>query len=522
MKTSVLFSGILSFLLLLSSCQKDSIDTSSWLKVDADEVVRLESGTSEIIIPVSTSQGQWAATSNAEWLEARQAGDYLVLNAKSNETLSVRKAQVLVVSSGITKALQIEQEAYPTLMVETDPAEIVFAEEEGQMRLILKSNANEWSVEKPSEDWIEVIARPRVGELVVKVKANNTTDARMADITVSANGQTKTIKVTQNGKLHFFLAFSDWGVDFTSIQKRELARKSKLAGTPNPNTGVRSYTFFSVSKVFQRVRYEFEDYGSDRLQATIVIGDKAVPYTKEFHDFLVSEGFERITPMDGRTKGLLLYVHKERKIDMSIYTTLDKVEKRDVSIIFCRPIVDQPGPMPTFSTFETGILGFGEVTDKEVSVWEKDHGGKYDADFSNALGTPLFFAEDPFYARGYFFDKVGDTPETKKSIMTGYLYLYMNHEAGIYRYGDMEYLTKEFKALLEREGFEFMYFYPGNRGYYYKNKAKKVEISIRSMVMGPRRLLRINFGPTTEKTTSASQTFAPINDASTNITNVEL
>ncbi|MDO4770632.1 BACON domain-containing carbohydrate-binding protein [Porphyromonas sp.] len=525
MKTSVFFLGILSCLLLLSSCRKDSIDTSSWLKVDADEVIRLESGTGEKIIAVSSSQGQWATTSNADWLEARQAGDYLVLNARPNETLNVRKAQVLVVSSGIKKALQIEQEGYPTLIVETDPAEITFAEEEGQMRLILKSNSTEWTVNNPSEDWIETIARPRVGELVVKVKANETTDARTAEIAISANDRIKTIKVKQNGKLHFFLPFSDWGTDFASVQKRELARKSKLAGTPNPNLGVKDYTFFSVSKVFQRVRYEFEDYGSDMLQATTVIGDKTVPYTNEFHEFLLSEGFERITPLDGRTKGLLLYVHKEKKIDMSIYTTLDKVEKRDVSIIFCRPIVEQPGPMPTLSKFDTGMLRFGEATSKEVGDWEKANGGKYDEDFSAALGTPIFFAENPFYARGYFFDKVGDTPETKKFILNGYLYLYISHELGLYRYGGMEYLTNEFKALLEREGFEFMYFYPGNRSYYFKNKTKKVEVAIKSIVLGPRRLLRVNFGPTPEKITGTSQAMGATesnNMISTNITNVEL
>lgn len=460
------------------------------------------------------------------WLEVRQAGDYLVLNAKPNESLTTRKAQVLVVSSGIKKSLQVEQGGYPTLIVETDPAEITFSEEQGQMRLILKSNATDWTVQELSEDWVEVIARPRVGELVVKVKANETTDARTADVVVAAGSHTKTIKVKQNGMLHFFVPFSDWGVDFTSIQKRELARKSNLAGTPNPRSGVQYYTFFSVSKVFQKVRYEFEDYGTERLQATTLIGDKHVPYTKEFHDFLISEGFERITPMEGQTRGLLLYVHKEKMIDMSIYTMLDKVEKRDVSVIFCRPIVEQPGAMPTFESLDTGILRFGEADVKEVGAWERARGGDYDPDFSAVIGgSPLFFAPPPYYFRGYFFDKVGDTPETQKFILNGYIHVFLEPEKAIYTYGNMEYLSREFRALLEREGFEFMYFYPGNRGYYYKNPAKKLEILVKSIVIGPNRLLRMNFGPMPVKTTGASQSFAPTEldqRESINMTNIEL
>lgn len=522
MKTSVFFSGILSCLLLMSSCQKDSIDTSSWLKVDANEVIKLESGNSEAIIAVSSSQGRWAVTSNADWLEAKQAGDYLVINAKANETLDVRKAQVLVVSAGIKKALQVEQDGYPTLVVETDPTEVTFGEGKGQMRLIVNANATDWTVREPSEDWIEVFARPRVGELILTVKANETTDARVADIQISANGQTKTIKVKQSGQLHFFLPFSDWGVNFESIQKRELARKSKLAGFPNPDAGIGDYTFFTVSKVFHYVKYEFEGFGSDRLQATTIIGEKNAPYTKEFHDFLIGEGFERLSPMD-QTTGFILYVHKQKKIDLSIYAIHDKELKKDVSVIFCRPIVEQPGSMPTLPNLEMGILRFGEATSKDVEAWEHEHGGKYDEEFSGLYGTPLFFAEDPFYARGYFFEKVGKTPETTKLVMTGYLYLYLNYKVGIYRYGGMEYLTREFKDLLKREGFEFMYFYPGNRAYYYRNVDKKVVLTIKTMVIGPRRLMRVNFLEMQKpKTTASPQSIVPAEANNNNMKSINI
>lgn len=527
MKTSVFFSGILSLLLLISSCQKDSIDTSSWLKIDADEVIQLESGTSERIIAVNSSQGQWAATSNADWLEAKHAGDYLVINAKSNETLNVRKAQILVVSSGIKRTLQIEQAGYPTLVVETDPAMVAFGEEEGQMRLIIKSNATDWVVQQPSEEWIKVVARPRVAELVVKVKANETTNARTADIIVSAGGQNTTIKVKQDGQLNFYLPFSDWGMSFDNIQKRELARKSKLAGIPNPDVGDRGYTFLSVSKSFQFITYEFENYGTDKLQATTLIGDRNIPYTNEYHDFLVSQGFERITPMDGRTKGILVYIHKEKKIDMSIYAIHDKDLQKDVSVIFCRPIVEQPAPMPTLTDLETGILRFGEATVQDVEAWENAHGGKYDEEFSKLYRLPLFFVDDPFYARGYFFDNISKSPDPEKLVVSGYLYLYTDYKLGVYRHGGMEYLTNEFKDLLKREGFEFMYFYPNNRGYYFKNTNKEVIIIVRTIVMGARRLMRINYIPMPKTTNASLRSAVPSesennNKISTNITNVEL
>lgn len=511
MKTSVFFSGILSSLLLLSSCQRDVVDTSTWLHVDAEEVIRLESGTSETIIPVSSSYGQWAVTSNADWLSATEAGDNLVLQAKANESLSTRRAQVIVVSSGIRKALQIEQSGYPTLEIKKDLEVVQFSEDEGMMRLILNTNAEYWTVDNIAEDWIEVNARPRVGELVVKVLANPTTTPREVDVHVLSSGKTATIKVKQEGKIHFYLPMMEWGTDFATVEKMEKARKAKLAGIPSARTGTREYTFFSPSQVLPEIKYEFENYGDKNLFVAYMIGDRNVLYGNEFHEYLVSQGFTRVSPMNVKKGVLVLYRNEEKKTELSIYSKLDKQKKVDVGVVFCRYIHKQTAPQPTMASFDPGFMQFGDVTGNDILAWEQKNRGYFDEQLSRVFGgIPFFFVEDPLYARGYIFGEEPVDPAKpkgdKKNVLKQYIMIYLTYKLGIYHYADMIFLTDEFKELLKREGYEFWQFDPMSRAYFFKHTGKRIYISIKTIDVPDKKRMRINVYPMPNpKPTTSSQ-----------------
>lgn len=478
-------------------------------------MIRLESGTSETIIPVSSSHGQWAVTSNADWLRATEAGNNLVLEAKPNESLKIRHAQVVVVSSGLSKTLQVEQEAYPTLRIDTEPAELNFSEDEGLMRVILRANAEEWTVNNPAKDWVEVNARPRVGELVVKVKANPTTTPREVDIQILSEGKSATLKVKQLGKLHFYLPAIEWGTDFASVEKLEIARKNKLAGIPSARTGTKEYTFFSPSQVLSEVKYEFDNYGDKTLYASYMIGDRNVCYGPEFHEYLVSQGFTRISPMNVRKGVLVLYRNEEKKTELSIYSKLDRQKKVDVGVVFCRPIYKQPAPQPTMQSFDPGFMRFGDVPPKDIVEWEMKNGGFFDRELSKVFGgIPFFFVKDPLYTRGYIFGEEPIDPKNpkgdKKNVLKQYIMIYLTYKLGIYHYSDMIYLTEEFQDLLKRDGYEFWQFDPNSRAYYYKHTGKRIYISIKTIDIPDKKRMRINVYPMPSTTTATTGTEAQL------------
>lgn len=492
MKTTKFLWGLLSSLWLLTSCQQEQVDTTSWLKVDANDVIQLESGTSETIIPVSTSDGRWAATCNASWLEAKQVGNNLLINATSNESLETRHAQIIVTSGTMSKSLLIEQTGYPSLVVETSPTKIVFGQPQGEMRVLLKTNAQSWTVENTA-DWLEVVALERVGELVLRAKANETIQTRTADLVITVPNHQYTLKVKQKGKLHFFLPVFAWGKNLDDIIPQERSRGSRITITPNPqaNPRIPDYTFTTISKAFPQVKYEFLSYGDKLLYATTLLGEATLIYSQEFLDFLKEEGFERVTP-ETQTSGLIKFIHKGNHTELYIYALTDKKTKKLQGYVSCRPIVEQPQAMPTLDNLNLGIQRFGEATKKDVEDWETTQGGKYDAEFSSLFGIPFYFVPDPFYARGYFFDKKDEQDPKSDDVVSEYIVFYEDYTKGFYRFGAMDYITREFNELMQREGFQLSFYNPSSRGYVYSNPQKHINIITRTMNLRKGPMLRMN------------------------------
>ncbi|MDO4692740.1 MAG: BACON domain-containing protein [Porphyromonadaceae bacterium] len=491
MKKALFFTAILSCLLLTSSCQKDQIDATPRLELDTQQAIQMESVSSEKVIPVRANLQDWAVSTDASWLTARKVGCNLVINAESNETLVPREAKVVVTSRDITKAFVVRQSGYPTLIVETDPAEVTFSQDAGQIRLVLKTNATDWTISSTA-DWLSVTAQLEQEALIVKVEANGTPDARTANLIVHSGGHRHTILVKQAEPLHFFLPHNRWGEDFSSIQQLERMRHSRLKTSPNANTNPRipDFIFSTVSRAFSEVKYEFEDYGKRTLYATTLVGSQDVVYSSAFHQYLISQGFERISsPL--QKSGQLEFVNRKQKTELYIYALRDTQTRQVRGVVFCRPIHDQPEPMPTLDHLELGVGGLGKTTEAEVERWEKAHSGAFDNEFADLIGAPFFFAPEPFYGRGYFYQGASSSSR----VISGYVFLYTRHTWGIYRYGGMDYLTSEFKQLLEREGFEFLSYSPHARAYAYRHRHKGVSLAIRSMEVGRYRMLRININP---------------------------
>ncbi len=490
MKKALLIVSLLGLLGLMAACQKDKLDDPT-LQLASEPQLQLAYQATELAIGVETNQPEWLAVSNRDWLTAQPAGNDLLLTAKENPSLSPRRATVVVTAGGLTRTLQIEQAGQTTIALDLgngtqDNPRVSLDKEGGEMRLVIKIPEETWSA-STTDDWLEVFARPHVGELVLRATANETTRSRTGRIEITAGKAKATIEVRQKGLLHFLLPYNLWGQNYTDVEALELKRGSKPTGVPASNVSptIPYYTFTSPSAAFGTIRYEFMDYGADFLYATTLISeDPTLVYSDDFLAFLLEEGYTRISPAD-KTTGLIEYRHTEQKVQLYIYTQTTSNVKR--GIVYLYPIHEQAHAQETLADFSPGMVEFGKDKVEAINAWEAQHGGHHDEEFSSP-GLRFYFVPDPYYARGYFVD-------AKTGVYEESIHFYSDYTRGAYLFGKISYPTREWNALMERKGYSYVLFNPASRGYLYRNATEGINVMMRAATLGPRMLLRLNIWP---------------------------
>lgn len=496
MKKALLIVSLLGLLGLVASCQKDKLEDPI-LKLSSESEIKVEHGATELTIGVETNQAEWLAVSNRDWLVAQPAGNNLLLNVKANSALSSREGTIVITAGGLTRSIHFEQAGQNTFNLDLGGGaqQISIEQEGGEMRLVIKLREDSWSA-STSDSWLEVFARPNVGELVLRADANETTKTRIGHIEIVAGKATVSIEVRQKGVLHFLLPYSLWGKDFADIETLESERGSRLSGIPLPNANpaVPYYSFSSPSSAFGTITYEFMDFETDTLYATTLLSeDPDLVYSEDFLAFLVEEGYTRVSPAD-KTSGLIQYRNTEQKINLYIYTQTTNNVKH--GIVYLYPIHEQPRPQATLDDFSAGMIDFGKGKEDAIREWEAKHDGQFDESFSSP-GLLFFFVPDPYYARGYFVNaETGVYDET--------LHFFGDYTLGAYLYGKISYPTKEWNALMESKGFVYAYFNPINRSHVYSNDKDGLNASMNAFRLGPRTLLRVNVWAKAPATNSVS------------------
>lgn len=496
MKRLLSILGVLGICVLIPSCQRDRLDEPQ-LVLATGQTLSLGHEASEQVIPLETNQKQWTAITDVEWLEAVPAGKNLLLRALENPSMAGRRGQVVVTAGGLTTSILVEQKGQDVLTIDLglSNSSLLVEKEGGDMRLVLKSNSRDWSATS-DQDWLQVLARPRNGELVLRIDANKTTETRIGNITIQSEGKTQQIQIKQKGLLHYYLPYSLWGENYTKIEKLENARGSKIHTLPNAQArpAIPDYTFSTLSAVFPQVKYEFVSYGSDMLYATTLIsGGVAEVYNDAFYQFLVEEGYQRISPAD-KVDGQIEYIHDTQKI--RLYITKQVLNNAEVAVVYLYPIREQAEPQETLATFDPGLTEFGIATRTRVEEWEESNGGKFDAEFGGVVGLPFWFAPDPLLGRAYFFEEKKDTdPADYQPTFNKTLQLYRTHKVAFYKYGALDFVTREWTDLMAREGYTFGFFEPSGRTYRYYHNQKRIGIAIKSLPFAVHTFLLVNLFP---------------------------
>lgn len=497
MKLHSVLVGLLSCCLLMSSCEKGEDLVTPELSLSVTDVLNIQSQESETIIEVSTNMPQWAAVCNASWLDVMKLANNLILKASPNTTGNIRTAQIVIASGGIGRTVKVIQSTGGTLPLELIPASNTIDKDGGEIRLVAKTSISNWQA-KTTADWLQVVARPRQGELLVKAQANQTDETREADIEISAGKLTQTVKIRQHGQLKYYEPYNLFGQDMDKINTLERKRGSHLILVPsgpsvgNPK-GVPDYTYQTLSKVFPTVKYEFLNRGTEMLYCTTLVSEprqESLSQKADFVEWLKELGYAK-NEQRSITK---ILVFENSRTNTELYIRIKSIEDPKDSkktlvqdMLIFRPAIAQSQAMPTLPSLLLGPGHPGTMTHKEIAAWEAQNGGHYDKEFTeNVIGHPFFFAEAPFYGRLYFKTK------QEEDKVDEYLFFYLDYKVAFYTYGAMFYPTREFETLLAKEGFKLDYYNPETRSYVYKSKERRLRIICQARPFGPRLMLRMS------------------------------
>ncbi|WP_025004413.1 hypothetical protein [Porphyromonas macacae] len=151
------------------------------------------------------------------------------------------------------------------------------------------------------------------------------------------------------------------------------------------------------------------------------------------------------------------------------------------SVVTFKAILKQPKDYPTFKEFPYGPyqwLNNPKWKYAQIKAEELKNGFTVDAE-SNSQQFPSEVAflllkeekkETDITFRGYFFDWNKSTPEAKRGLNIERIDIFENLNLGAWEEGGKYYLTKEFKALLKKEGFVFLKSGTGIEFYLHKEK----------------------------------------------------
>ena len=154
-------------------------------------------------VRVSTNQATWSASSDQSWMTMSPAtganGEIMWVSVTPNTSTTARSGTVTVVVDGARATLPVTQEAFrPSLKL--TPSSWSTGVNAGSTGVIVETNLPSWSASS-NQSWLTVLSPSgTTGQtMTVWVDANTSTLARTGTVSVTANGTSTLLTVTQTG-----------------------------------------------------------------------------------------------------------------------------------------------------------------------------------------------------------------------------------------------------------------------------------------------------------------------------------
>ncbi|MDO4692752.1 MAG: BACON domain-containing carbohydrate-binding protein [Porphyromonadaceae bacterium] len=479
--------------LSLSSCQSETLDAPV-LSVSPSTELQIPATGEGTYVEITTNQRSWSAVSSVAWLELRQAGNNLIVEAEPNTTIDERKANIVIVAGSKQVQLSLTQLVDKAGAIRLEPSDGLIADRlSKEYRILVKSSSNQWRVRLEGNDvtWLQVLPRPRYGEIILTLDENKTRAIRSTRLIVEDGEVSGTLEVRQQGIPHFFLPYLVWESELDETEAYEVLRHSRITLRPRPADpvqGVRAvpyYQFSTISSAFQQVRYEYLNMGSRFLyKATLVAQDLSVTKGTELTDFLQQEGYTLRTDLKSNESSKF-YINSSKKIHLQY--TIDS-EAKEAYLIFT-PIVEQSANYAVPSELPLGFPIKPGSTKAEVEAWEKQMNSEPASGITQALGLPAYFALDPYYLRYYLYQE-----NDANALHSTFITLDPKYQ-GLFRYGGLLFVGREFDTLIKGQGFVYDAYDQRGGIHYYTHAQRKLRLAVGLMRMANLELTRIQVTP---------------------------
>lgn len=485
---------VATLLLGLGACapESDNAPEEPTLSLSSTAVTIPNAGGSAEAIAVTTNQSKWNAISNAAWVTTGVSGNSLTITAAPNPDGADRSAEVLVVAGATSAKISVIQTA-ADIVLEVSPDSIVVSNAGATKLVSVRSNSGTWTLEvdEAAAAWITKTVFEDFIQLEI---APNEGEAREAKLYAASGTTQREIVITQAGTSltpFFFPTLKLELGDYELISYEEEQNGSYLTSYTPANPGLPDwgipaegayYTFASSSALFPLLSYYF-DYYLTTLASVQYVSPKGIEEIVEsgYVDFLKEQGVADAAYDE--SKKLITGTHKES--GFSVVAT--ESEEGFCVVVFTAPAPKQPEAYPTFEEFpydNTFMLGDLEYTAPRVKEVETEAKSKLvdeamEESDSTLVKTQTYEVDStlaPLHTRLYFFDnkKPEDGGEAPKNV-SELLVVWSEPTLGAWEVtAGTFYLTKEFLALMEKEGFEF--FMNSNNMDFYYNAEKKLMI----------------------------------------------
>ena len=265
---------------MLFSCKKPVEPTLSV----SDKAVNFAADANLEKVVTVTSNQAWTVTCDADWLtiepKSGEGDGTFKITAKANEVFTERSADIKIAAATLSETIKVTQLANnPTLSLV--PTEMTFESEGGSQSFTITSNAD-WTVSVPDNDWLSVspVSGNGAGTVTVTAAEHLATSARNLEITVTAEGLTQKVAVSQEGAApmisvnHDSIVFTKDGGEFTvevtSNLPWRLAWYTKASSTwlndwlavsdISGNPGTTQVSFYAHDNYYLKERIEKVDF----------------------------------------------------------------------------------------------------------------------------------------------------------------------------------------------------------------------------------------------------------------------
>ncbi len=458
---------LLCMMLAATACTPENDIEEASLSLSETGPIVLESGTLTHSFTVTTNQRNVTAYAKDSWLDVNVSGNAVSITAEANTSPEERRTNVIVLASGAISQVQVVQPASELSLV-LHPDAMTVNQWEGKYTFDVECNSPQWEV-STDQEWVRAIARPHKKEVAIEVDEITTRESRTARIRVAAEGGKviKEFELTQQGIMYWILPYLDFKRGTrNAIFNFEKERRSEISGS-----SVKTYDFRSRSAAFTDIWYFVEPNGIMTKVQMNATSDAVLDQNNglaELLAFLKDNGF---TENQG----------KNRVFNPTL-KVIAEVKKTFRWHILFTYVPDQTKDYKTFPSLPYGFITWGATKD-DIMAYESQNGGQFSdkeslQDEKNGIHMLVFKFPDTekvLFRRQYFTDKNMNNERR----LIGVQYHYLDFDLVYWLFNGQRYLTREFRDLMTREGFEYRLYDDTKKRDYFLNREKKLVLATR-------------------------------------------